>query len=102
MARLIVSHEARSDIGEILLYLRHEAGPAVALDYSEGFERAADLLTEFPGMGTPRSELGADARSVMVKPYILIYDYSQGGDAVTLLRVVHGRRNITVDMIRRR
>ncbi len=101
MARLIVSDEARSDISAILMYFRSEAGSAVALEYSDGFDRAADLLAQFPGMGTPRPELGGDARCVMVRPYILIYDHRTGDDSVTLLRVVHGRRNITIDLIRR-
>lgn len=102
MVRLIVSLQARSDIGAILTYLRTEAGPTVARNYSGGFERAGDLLTQFPGMGTPRPELGSDARSIMVKPYLLIYDHSGEADTVTLLRVVHGRRNITLEMIVRR
>jgi toxin ParE1/3/4 len=101
MARLIVSDEARSDISTILGYLRREAGSPVALDYADGFGRAADLLAQFPGMGTPRAELGIGARSVMVKPYIVIYDYDAPEEVVTILRVVHGRRNITADLIRR-
>jgi toxin ParE1/3/4 len=101
MARLIVSEEARGDISTILSYLRREAGSPVALEYSDGFGNAGDLLAQFPGMGTPRPELGTNARSVMVKPYILIYDYDKSEDVVTLLRVVHGRRNITAGLIRR-
>jgi plasmid stabilization system protein ParE len=102
MARLTVSFEARSDIGEVLSYLRLEAGADVALAYSDGFDKATDLLAAFPGIGTPRPEFGADARTAMVKPYILIYDYNESEDSVTLLRVVHGRRNLTIDMITRR
>jgi plasmid stabilization system protein ParE len=33
-----------------------------------------------------------------VLPYIVIYDYEE--DTVTVLRVLHGKRNITRDLIR--
>lgn len=102
MARLIVSLEAQSDIRAILAHLRHNAGPVVAAEYTDDFDKATDLLTCFPAMGTPRPELGPEARVVMVKPYIVIYDHSVERDAVTVLRVVHGRRNITSEMIARR
>ena len=36
----------------------------------------------------------------MIKPYLLIYDYERNHDLVVVLRVVHGRRNITMDLIR--
>ena len=84
MARLIVSWEAQQDIAAILAYLRGEAGVPVARQYNEAIDRTTDLLTQFPGMGTPRPELGVDARSVMVKPYLLIYDHSSTEDVVTL------------------
>jgi plasmid stabilization system protein ParE len=96
MARLIVAEEARLDIREILFYLRREAGAKVAQEYVNAFDRATDLLAEFPGMGTPHLELGEDARTVVVKPHKI------GDDVIILLRVVHGRRNITIDLITRR
>jgi len=101
MARLIVSDQARDDISTILSYLRREAGSRVALEYADGFGKAADLLAHFPGMGSPRPELGVGARSVMVNPYILIYDYDKPEEVVAILRAVRGRRNITSDLIRR-
>jgi mRNA-degrading endonuclease RelE of RelBE toxin-antitoxin system len=38
----------------------------------------------------------------VISPYVLIYDFDSSSDTATVLRIVHGRRNITVDLIRRR
>ncbi len=63
-----------------------------------------DRLTQFPRSGAPRPMLGPDARVVVIPPsiLILIYDYGRGDDAVILLRVLHERREITQDLVRRR
>ena len=100
MARLIVSPEAQADISTILSYLRSKAGPAVANRYVDGFDAATDRLVLFPGTGSPRPELGADTRTTMVDPYLLIYDYHLDQDIVVVLRVVHARRNIAMDLIK--
>jgi toxin ParE1/3/4 len=102
MATLIVSPEAREDIRTIIAYLRGKAGPIVAQKYLAKFEKAGDLLEQFPGIGAPRPSLGHEARTTVVAPYVLIYDDSRRTDTVVLLRVVHGRRHITIDLITRR
>jgi plasmid stabilization system protein ParE len=60
-----------------------------------------DRVALFPGTGSPRPELGTDARTTMADPYLLIYDHHLDQGTVDLLRVVHGRRNITMELIRR-
>lgn len=102
MARLIVSPEAQADVSSILSYLRLKAGATVADKYADGLDAAADRLIQHPGIGPPRPQLGADARVTMIDPYLLIYDYHRDRDVVVVLRVVHGRRNITMGLIRRR
>ena len=37
----------------------------------------------------------AGVRIGIVPPYIVIYRYTEDNDIVTILRIVHGRRNIT-------
>jgi plasmid stabilization system protein ParE len=37
----------------------------------------------------------------IVPPYVLIYAFKAANDTLTLLRVVHGKRNITRRLIRR-
>jgi plasmid stabilization system protein ParE len=101
MTRLVVTADAAADTTDILIYLEREAGPVVAQAYGERFRAAAMRLVDFPASGAPRPVLGDDARIVIVAPYLLIYDYIPGGDVVTLLRILHGRRNITRDLLRR-
>ena len=43
--------------------------------------------------------LGPDTRIAIIPPYVAIYDYTE--DTVMILRVVHGRQNITAALITR-
>jgi toxin ParE1/3/4 len=43
--------------------------------------------------------LGKDIRIGIVLPYIVIYRHHEADDIVTVLRIVHGRRNITSKLI---
>jgi plasmid stabilization system protein ParE len=36
-----------------------------------------------------------NTRIAIVTPYTLIYDYATDDDSIVLLRLLHGRRNIT-------
>ena len=47
----------------------------------------------------PRPALGKDIRIGIVLPYIVIYRRREADDTVTVLRVVHGHRNITTKLI---
>ncbi len=60
---------------------------------------AIDDLTEFPGSGAPRPILGQYVRIAIVHPYIVLYEHMRGSDLVQILRVVHGRRKITKDLL---
>ncbi len=101
MTRLIVAREAETDRDAILDYLEREAGVRTAAAYSERFATSIERLLDFPALGTPRPALGDDARVTIVYPYILIYDYSVTSETITLLRILHGRRNITRRLIQR-
>jgi len=102
MARLVVSNEADADTSEILDYLAREAGSAVAGIYAKRFLTALERITDIPESGAPRGALGPASRVVIVYPYILIYDYSKADDTVTLLRILHGKRNISGDDLKRK
>jgi plasmid stabilization system protein ParE len=102
MTRLVVTADAEADIDDILNYLRKEAGPAVAASYGRKFGAAIGRLVEFPGIGAPRTALGEETRTTVVYPYVLIYDFTAADDTLTLLRVLHGKRNITRRLVTRR
>lgn len=99
MADLVVTELAAGDIAAILLYLAREAGIATAERYARAFDTLYERLTDFPAIGSLRPSLGEDVRICIVSPYIVIYDYAPATNTVTILRVVHGRRNITLKLI---
>jgi len=101
MTRLVVAADAATDTSEILAYLEREAGPRVPEDYGRCFRTTVERVVDFPGSSAPRPALGSNARIAIVSPYILIYDYAREDDTIMLLRVLHGRRNITRDLLRR-
>jgi toxin ParE1/3/4 len=100
MTRLVVTAEADSDASDILDYLRREAGARVAADYGRRFGLTLERLVDLPQTGAPRPALGPNARIAIVSPYLLIYDYTHDDDMLTLLRILHGRRNITRSLLR--
>lgn len=101
MSRLVVTSFARGDRDEILRYLSREAGPGVARKFAERFRQCALNLLEMPAYGPLRPELGRDCRVVIVVPYLLIYDHNPKTNEVVLLRILHGKRNITEKLLRR-
>jgi toxin ParE1/3/4 len=101
MTRLVTAPRFRSDTNAILNYLEEVAGPRVAARYSGRFEETIVRLTSFPESGALRPALGENTRIAIVQPYLLIYDFTPAADTLTLLRVLHGRRNITRGLLGR-
>jgi len=101
MTRLVVSAEARADVADILDYLALNAGPRTAAAYAERFSGAIERIIALPGSAPARPKLGPDTRVTIVYPYLLIYDFVPAADTATLLRVLHGRRNITEQLLKR-
>ena len=100
MTTLVVSANAQNDIDQILDYLVREAGVATTARYAERFRQSIALLVDFPRSGAPRPSLGSSARIAIVYPYVVIYDYDTIDNAVIVLRIVHGKRNITRRLIK--
>ncbi|MGH2398054.1 MAG: type II toxin-antitoxin system RelE/ParE family toxin [bacterium] len=98
MAQLIVAPQAQADLDNILDYLTREAGEPAACRYGDSFRAAFAFLTEFPRAGAPRPNFGATMRIKMVWPYVIFYRYSADKDIVCLIRILHGRRNITTKL----
>lgn len=100
MARVAVTASADADLADIIADLAGKGASNAARRYATEFDALFDRLGEFPGIGAPRPKLGPHARIGIVPPYVAIYDHE--GDTVTVLRVLHGRRNITAKLIRGR
>ena len=97
MARVVVTDSAKRDVRRILSDLNLKAGHRVAANYAAEFKATYRRLVEFPASGPPRPELGVQARIAIILPYIVIYDHRD--DVVTVLRVLHGKRNITRELL---
>jgi toxin ParE1/3/4 len=94
MTRLVVTADAEADTADILAYLAREAGPLVAADYGARFQTVVQRMIDLPESGAPRPRLGPNTRIAIVAPYVLIFDYAREDDVLTLLRLLHGKRNI--------
>jgi toxin ParE1/3/4 len=96
MTRLVVTSDAEADFNDIIDYLSSEAGSAVAADYVRKFRVSLARLIDLSAPGsTPARARRQCARIGVVPPYVLIYDFTAADDTLMLLRIVHGKRNIT-------
>jgi toxin ParE1/3/4 len=100
MAQVVVTEYAKRDVREIISDLYRRAGYIVAARYAADFKNVYRDLAQFPNSGPVRPALGPVARIKVVYPYVIVYDCDE--DGVTVLRVQHGRRDITVDLMKRR
>ncbi|MEI9427863.1 MULTISPECIES: type II toxin-antitoxin system RelE/ParE family toxin [unclassified Mesorhizobium] len=69
--------------------------PRAAVRLVDALERRWDLLTLHPFSGAPRDDIAPGIRHLIVGEYLTLYRV--GGDAIEILRVLHGRRNIEAD-----
>jgi plasmid stabilization system protein ParE len=99
MARVQLSALAKQDVRDILTDLSERAGPAVARRYGADFKRIYRSLSQFPAGGSPRRSLGSEVRIKIVYPYVAFYE--SAADSVTILRVLHGHRDITAKLLAR-
>jgi toxin ParE1/3/4 len=99
MARVIIASPADADTAVILDDLAANAGVVTASRYAARFDRLLDRLADYPAIGPRRPALGQDIRIGIIAPYIVIYAYDAGADTVTVLRIVHGRREITAQIL---
>jgi toxin ParE1/3/4 len=101
MAQVRLSTVAQADFDEILDYLTQAAGTRTAADYAERLRACVNRIAEFPGLGSPRRRLGPQTRATSVDPYLIFYDAGPRSKIVHVLRILHGRRNITPRLIAR-
>jgi toxin ParE1/3/4 len=95
--KIIVSDEADNDLLQVSSYLSERSVQATQ-SVLDDINRCFASLTSFPGRGSPRPDLGLDVRSVIVSPYLVFYAARR--DHVTILRVLHGNRDIEAEFRR--
>ncbi len=98
--RVVVTAPADADMANILADLAGEAGFLAASKYNLMFERLDDRLAGHPESCSARPKLGAHIRVAAVFPYLVMYQHPEGGDTVSIVRVLHGRHKITRKLLR--
>jgi toxin ParE1/3/4 len=81
------------DLTEAYDYLASR-NPVAADRLLDEIEFLVELLGNFPAIGRRRDELGAGIRSFRIRRFNHIAFYRTTADAVVLLRLLHGARNI--------
>lgn len=99
MKRLVISGPAARDLEEILDYIALD-NPAAAERVYRAIEAAAQKLPQFPGLGRKGRHPETRELSVPGLPYLIVYHTSP--DAVTILAVFHGARDLARALRERR
>lgn len=95
MIEVVIAPEARDDLLAIVTYLAEVAGSQTASRWHDALWSAIDGIADFPGAGAPRPSLGKHVRINVVAPYIVVYEHGPGSAQDFVLRVLHGRRDVT-------
>jgi toxin ParE1/3/4 len=88
--------QAETDLEEIGDYLA-ERSPRAALQLLEALQERWTLLGCYPLTGKARDDLHPGVRCAIVGQYLSFYRVTDRG--IEVIRVLHGRRNITPDDI---
>ncbi len=95
--RIVYSETARADILAIGDKIREAAGELVAERFVARIVATVESLEFMPTRHKIRSELSADLRVAGFRKYLIFYRVS--GDAVSIVRVLHGARDITAKLL---
>ena len=76
---------AELDLAQAARFYRREGGRAVAARFLDEFERVANLLVEYPGLGTPTDD---ERRWFPLTgfPYTVIYRHYESGILILVVR----------------
>jgi toxin ParE1/3/4 len=85
------TNQFKRDCAEIWHYIALD-NPAAATRLIQLFDQKIATLSEFPRIGASREEVRSGVRSLPVRNYVLYY--RAGESKLTLLRVLHGARNV--------
>ena len=91
MARVRVTPRAETDLEEIWLTIALENPPA-ADKLLRRIASKLERLAAFPEMGSSRPEIAPSAKVLVEGNYLILYE--PVGNAVEVVRVVHGARDL--------
>ena len=91
MGRVIRTPRAKRDILRIARYIANRNMDA-ALRFFDVVEQKIEFLSQFPGAGPAREELGKDLRSFPFWNYLIIYRRIEAG--IEIVTIAHGAQNL--------
>lgn len=91
MPQLIRSPDAADDVVEIASYIAQDSQDA-ALRWMKLIDEKVRKLSDFPGIGAERDDLGPGLRSLPVGNYLIVYRAID--DGIEVVRILHGARNL--------
>ncbi len=98
MVRIDIGPSAEADLARIARDLRNQGRDRVADKLEAELGVVLHRLAAFPESGAPRPDLGQGVRSAAVRPYVVLHRYDRATDTVSVLRVLHGRRRLALDV----
>ena len=87
--RVTLHPGAGQDLLEAAAFYEREGSPALAGRFIAEFKRLADLLMDYPEIGSPRTR-GRRGFAMSIFPYTVIY--RPGADEIKILVVKHDNR----------
>lgn len=91
MRAIVRTTQAEQDTDDILARLAAR-NPATAARFAAEVAARCALLAGQPNMGRSRDDLSPGLRSVVIDRHVLFYRFDD--DAVTVVRIVHGSRDV--------
>ena len=85
---------ARTDLLDIWL-ARAEYDEAAADRLLDMLDEALKLIAEYPEIGPERADLARGVRLFLRSPYLIAYQVDSAANAIDVIRVVDGRRNLS-------
>jgi toxin ParE1/3/4 len=90
--RVRLTQAARDDLKEIASYIA-QYNPDAARRTIEVLTRRFRMIAMMPGSGRARPDIASDVNSHVAGNYTILY--RAGSETLTVVRVVHGRRDLT-------
>ncbi|MGB3580283.1 MAG: type II toxin-antitoxin system RelE/ParE family toxin [Roseiarcus sp.] len=87
-----MTDKAEADLAEIWAYVAVEVSEAAATRLVDKLYAACEPLRQFPRLGPAREQFAAGLRVCFSGNYALYYLHDD--DAVTIVRVLHGSRDV--------
>lgn len=89
--KLLITPLAERDLAEIWAYIADDS-EKTATAFITQIEGKFEPLLHHPGIGAPREQLAPGLRCLPYRNYCIYYVH--GDKAVTIVRVVHGSRDV--------